>query len=311
MTTENIVSKVQKLLRLSTSSNANEAALAAAKAQELIDSYNLSAAMLALDDAEPMADEPIVDFQKAGAPLDSQKQQQRWRAQLAVTISRLNGCRIYLHGGDIALVGRPSDAETVRYLFGYLSRQVEILASACVGMGKTWRNNFRLGVVETISRKLHEQRKAFEQEVRHVDNQIALMRVDRALATIKARGETVDSFIKGSLKLRKGAAYRTRVDSSARQAGRIAGQSVQIGGARGSLTSAAKKLCLRSNLNNAPRASIAKTRHLTSRDSKKPCEILSSVSRAIASVITRMMPSAEDSGIGIKTSFNWGKWHSG
>ncbi len=31
-----------------------------------------------------------------------------------------NGCRIYISGGDIALVGRPSDAETVRYLYAYL-----------------------------------------------------------------------------------------------------------------------------------------------------------------------------------------------
>lgn len=244
MTTEHIISKVQKLLRLSTSSNANEAALAAAKAQELIDAHNLSAAMLAIDNAEatPSLDEPIVDFQRAGAPLDSQKQQQRWRGQLALTVANLNGCRVYLQGGQIALVGRRTDAETVRYLFGYLSRQVEELASTQVGMGKTWRNNFRLGVVETIAKKLHEQHRQFEDNARHVESQTALMRVDRALAVIKARGDSVDTFMKSNLKLRKGGSYSSRVDAGARQAGRIAGQSVNVGGSRSRLASAAKAL---------------------------------------------------------------------
>lgn len=40
--TQTGIDKVEKLLRLSTSSNAHEAALAAAKAQELIDRYDLA-----------------------------------------------------------------------------------------------------------------------------------------------------------------------------------------------------------------------------------------------------------------------------
>lgn len=249
MTDTVILAKVQKLLRLATSSNANEAALAAAKAQELIDKHQLAAALLALDSAEPangLDDEPIVDFEKAGAPLESQKKLDRWRGQLASVIARQNGCRIYYHGSDIALVGRPSDAETVRYLYGYLSREVERLATENGrGMGRTWRNNFRLGVVDAISAKLYEQRRKFESETRaeaRAESGTALMRIDRALAKIDKRGESVAAWIESNLKLYSRGGGGGNYNHGARQAGRKAGQSVSIGGARGSLTSAAKGL---------------------------------------------------------------------
>jgi hypothetical protein len=237
MTVENIVSKVQKLLRLSTAnSNAAEAASAAAKAQGLIDEHNLTAAMLALDDAAPEVDEPIIDFQTSGAPLDSQKQQQRWRGVLALTVAKLNGCRVYRSGGALALVGRPTDAETVRYLYGYLSREVERLAAQQVGMGRTWRNNFRLGVVDTINGKLHEQRRQFESTAHATAREagsVALMRMDQAMAKIDARGSSVDAWLKSNLKLRAGHSSRTSYDRSAREAGKQAGQSINVGGARG------------------------------------------------------------------------------
>lgn len=249
MTDDVVLQKVQKLLRLATSSNANEAGLAAAKAQELIDKHNLSAALLALDAAEPtkgLDDEPIIDFEKAGAPLDSQKRLDRWRGSLASVIARQNGCRIYFSGSDIALVGRPSDAETVRYLYAYLSREVERLTTAQgAGMGRTWRNNFRLGVVDTIAAKLHEQRRAFESQARkeaREEGSTALVRVDRALARIDKRGHDVADWIKGNLKLYSGGSSSSTYNHNARQQGRKAGQSISVGGTHRSLTSAAKKL---------------------------------------------------------------------
>jgi len=238
MTQDTLISKVQKLLRLSTSSNANEAALAAAKAQELIDQHNLSAAMLALDSAEPVDtfDEPILDFEKDGAPLDSQKTQQTWRARLASTVARLNGCRIYLYGGDIGLVGRPTDAEIVRYLYGYLTRETERLTTTSgKGMGTSWRNNFRLGIVDAVTTKLHEMHRAWESTTRAVaraDSGMALVRVDRALAQIDKRGESVEAWIKANMKLRKISSQRVQHVSSARSMGRQAGESIKIGGAK-------------------------------------------------------------------------------
>ena len=51
MTKEEVLSKVRKLFELSNSPNENEAALAAAKARELLARYNLSIADLPTNDA--------------------------------------------------------------------------------------------------------------------------------------------------------------------------------------------------------------------------------------------------------------------
>ena len=249
MTDSATLAKVQKLLRLATSSNANEAALAAAKAQELIDKHQLAQVLLDLDGAEPtkgLDDEPIVDFHKAGAPLDSQKQLHRWRGYLAGVVARSNACKIYYSGGDIALIGRPSDAETVRYLYGWLSRETERLTSELgQGMGRTWRNNFRLGVVDTIARKIHEQRAQFERETRaaaKAENSTALVRVNQALVKIEERRASVEAWTKANIKLYSSGGSSATYNPSARQSGRDAGESIAVGGARKGLTSAAKKL---------------------------------------------------------------------
>lgn len=238
MTPDLLIARVQKLLRLSTSSNANEAASAAAKAQALIDEHNLSAAMLAIDNAVPMQgpdDEPIIDFHKAGAPLDRPegKNLDRWKSALALGVANANGCRVYLSSGSIALVGRASDAETVRYLYGYLTREVERLATEHgKGFGKSWRNNFRLGVVDAIRDKLTEQRAKFVEQARVavVDNAQALMRVNTALARVESRGTSVDAWLKSNMKLRKTASSRTSYHPSARAAGQAAGRHIIMGG---------------------------------------------------------------------------------
>jgi hypothetical protein len=234
-----IIEKVRKLLRLAESPNANEAAAAAAKAQELIDQHNLSAALLALDAGAAEPDEEIEDFTHKGAPLDDQPILHRWRSYLASTIARANSCRIYMRGGEIALVGRPSDAETVRYLFGYLAREVDRLCDQDgKGCGRTWRNNYRLGVVDTIARKLREQRDKFEAEQRKLaaaSGSTALVRVNQALVRVEQRGGDVERWMKKNLKLYARSGSSVRFNSSAREAGRAAGRSIAINRSRGAL----------------------------------------------------------------------------
>lgn len=238
-----VIDKVRKLLRLAESPNANEAAAAAAKAQSLIDEHNLSTALLALDGAEnTQPDEEIEDFGAKGAPLDAQPVLHRWRATLAGTIARANSCRIYNNHGSLALVGRPSDAETVRYLFAYLAREVERLCEKDGrGCGRTWRNNYRLGVVDTIMRKLHAERVRFKEEQRKLagasmDSQ-ALVRLNQALVKVEKRGDDVQAWIKQNLKLVAGSGSSGRYNGGAREAGRKAGESIRIARAKGALAS--------------------------------------------------------------------------
>lgn len=239
---DTIIDKVRKLLRLATSSNANEAALAAARAQEMIDKHHLEQAMLSLDSAEPVRgldDEPILDFYREGAPLDTPKQLDRWRVWLAGALAQYNASRIYLSGRNISIVGRPSDVETVRYIYTHLSREVERLATENgAGMGRTWRNNFRLGVVDAIKTKLRNQHAQFEHDAREVaaaESSTALVRVNTALVTMSERTQAVDKWMKSNLKLHAGSASYSRHDASARDRGRKAGASLSVGGDRAQL----------------------------------------------------------------------------
>lgn len=237
--------KVRKLLRLAENNpNPNEAANAAAQAQRLIDEHQLSQAMLEIDSQQPvngLDDEPVRDF-TYDAPLDAPKKMDRWRVTLAGSLARANACRILIYGSRaIGLVGRPSDADAVRHLYAFLTRELEQLTTEHGRrMGRTWRNNFRLGVVDTIQRKLADEREAFRHEAREsaAGSSVALLRIDNALARVAARGTEVDNWITENMQLGKGRAYSpSRYDANARLQGRRAGERISINRSRGGIGS--------------------------------------------------------------------------
>lgn len=243
--TPSVLDKVKKLLRLSTSSNAHEAACAAAKAQELIDRHQLTQAVLEDEHGAGSVphDEPIHKFDDA--PLDQPKRLDYWRQRLASVLARANACRIYMRRPHIFLVGRPSDAETVRYLYAWLSADVMRLAEVNgAGKGVTWRNNFRIGVVDGIAEQLRAQRAAFIRTSRAEaqDNPQALMRVDQALARLDQRANDVEVWVRTHMNLRAGSASYSNYDSQAREAGRRAGRDLTLGGTRRGLASGRRQL---------------------------------------------------------------------
>jgi hypothetical protein len=245
MTHEEAMAKAVKLMRLATSSNPNEAALAASRAQEIIDRYKLGA--LALDYDGAAAQEPIRDF--GFDPLDAdERKHASWRSRLASCVAKSNQCKVYLkgYGGGIAVVGRPSDVSAVRYLFAWLKREVEALAKRdCAGCGKVYANNYRAGVVETVGKRLAEQRKgtqaAVVAEASAEGNPLALVRVQSAVARVERQLAEVEDWSKKNLRLRT-TCSSARHDPSAREAGRQAGHEVRIRPSAGSLTSGARQL---------------------------------------------------------------------
>ncbi|NDD31669.1 MAG: DUF2786 domain-containing protein [Proteobacteria bacterium] len=235
MNRDEALRKVASLLKLANSNNANEAALAAQRAQEIMAKFQLDSAMLDVDagaKAEP--DEPILDFGKKGAPLDDTGgKKSTWRIRLADHIARANGCRIYLSGARTQIVGRPSDADTIRYLFAYLTKEVDRLCDReGKGCGTTWRNNFRLGVVDTIAEKLQEARRVVHAQAREEvrNNPLALMRVNTAIEKIAAKSVGVDLWMKAHMNLRSGRASSSSYDGAARAAGQAAGREINVGG---------------------------------------------------------------------------------
>lgn len=242
MNIETITARVRKLLKLSENNNSpQEAAAAGAAAQRLIDQHNLSQAMLELETPTLAADEPIQDFGKLGANLDDVTG--RWGSWLAMVVCKANAVQPYKSGSRLHLIGRASDVETVRYLYAYLVREVDQLARKYKGTGRTWLNNYRLGVVSAISDAFKAQKDAFEREAReHAATPGALVLVNQGLAKVETRMATVTAWQKAHVKLYARSSSRSTYDGNARAQGVRDGRSISINGSRGSLASGAKRL---------------------------------------------------------------------
>lgn len=241
MNYEQAIDKAVKLLRLSTSSNPHEAALAASRAQEIIDRFNIEAAALALDGKQTDPDEPVKDF--ASDPLDKFT---TWKWRFLAVLVKLNGCKAYRNNGALVLVGRPSDVQTVRYFYAWLVREIDSLArKECKGNGRVYSNNWRIGCAETVAERLRSQQKATRQAVVHEietgslpleHRNLALVRVNAALAKVDEKLADVDIFCKANLNLRQSSGHRITGHDSAREAGRKAGYNIRMQAARGNLT---------------------------------------------------------------------------
>lgn len=244
MTHSEALARVAKLLRLAKSDNPNEAAVAAAMAQEIMDRFKLQAADVELD-GKPKAPEPDEPIRNFGAvPLDTVAG--TWRVRLAVAIAAANQCKPYLQRG-ICLIGRPSDVETCRYVYAWLAGEVERLAGVHArGNGRTWANNFRIGVVDAIAAKLREQHRATVEAVRSeafaTGGEGAIVLVQQSIARVEQRAASVENWAAQNMKLRAGRSSSFRSDFGAREAGLRAGQTVRVGAAKGGLTGGHKAL---------------------------------------------------------------------
>jgi len=245
MTYNEALQKAAKLLRLSKSDNPNEAALAASRAQEIIDRYRIETEMLAYavnGQEQPKDDEPIKDF--SDDPLERLRRKSTWKARLAQHIANHNCCKMYNGWYGPTVIGRPSDVATVRYLYAWLVQEVDRLAERdCKGNGISWANNFRLGVVDTIGNRLHEQKKETEKAIRHetallaaqqgLDQSVALIKVNNAIARTEQRRQQVDAWTKANVKLVSGRSSYSSYNPSARHAGQAAGREVRFTQAKG------------------------------------------------------------------------------
>lgn len=241
MTYDQALQKAIKCLELSKSPNQHEAALAASRAQEIIDRYNLCVEDIEQGKDPKGDDENIADF--GNDPLHEVCQvDTRWTIRLASTISRLNGCRIYystkMSGSAILkLVGRPSDVQAVRYLFAWLEKEVRrITRQECRGSIRRYQIDFRAGVVDTIQHKLEAQRKeTFDAVQKEARNPFALVLVKNSIARIEKKGVAVDLWLKENMKLRD-AKFRAQANWSARVHGQEAGNDVRFTKAVADLT---------------------------------------------------------------------------
>lgn len=217
-----LLARVRKLLALATSPNVHEAAAAAGLAQKLVARHRLEhwfdAEQTAADDPDPIVD-------ARDTPLETSKRLRTWKVVLASALAEANGCAVYTleRGKDqaIVLVGRARDRTSVHELWKWLVTRIEWLsASHGAGRDHKWHEAFRVGVVGAVAARLVQA----EGEVRAEWTEGALLRVDPLIA---AHREAVERFVGEHLNLGKGRGFR--VDASAWEQGRRAGQDLDLG----------------------------------------------------------------------------------
>lgn len=159
---DTIIEKIKKLLRLAGSSNEHEAALAAARAQELLAKYNLNETDFS--DYEPPIEAGVVSVKTVKKPAP-------WVHLLAAAVAGAFDCR-YFHRpyvGEVCFVGVDLDHEVASYTFGYVYRSINRLAGAFMGKSqqrrlvtakgrRKVRRSYCLGCTNVIRERLEDQK---------------------------------------------------------------------------------------------------------------------------------------------------------
>jgi hypothetical protein len=242
MTTEDVIEKVQKLLRLAESSNPHEAASAAARAQELLFKHKLE--MADVMSANP--DEP--KFVVEDHEIATLGRSATWKEILLGGVAGVNGCRVYrtrhrrLGETRLHVIGGTADIQATTYIFNYLCLECEkFLTEAATrrgrvskSEGRVWANNFKIGFVEIVTARMWEQK--------HAREQLAKETQSTAMVLVNDQKDQVDEFFKNmKLKEKKDQNSFLR-DTDARLAGRDAGREVTLAGNGKQLGESAKPL---------------------------------------------------------------------
>lgn len=149
-------------------------------------------------------------------------------------------------GEQIRIVGRPSDVATVRYMWGWLSVEIERLAQLHKGNGRSWLDSFRRGAVRGVLEKLRDSKRASLDEARAKSAVVESILGDKApgstaIAIYDARGKDAKAKLyelhpdieKRDKRSRGGTAWRGASSSDGYHVGRQAGGNIHTGAALG------------------------------------------------------------------------------
>lgn len=247
---EKILSLISKLKSLATNNpDQEEAALAGARMQELIDRYKIAQAELLLG---PNNDGPETDcfsyYSEEG------KRFARWRLNLAYSVADANNCEAVrshgyhtwddttgtkvLHPAKMLIVGTEESVLACRYVFAYLCREVDRLAVDALRKfnlrtgykgGKAYSNAFRAGAVDAIRKRLKEQKGRIREEV------------GSALVLFDRETKAAQDWVNANLNTQRARCPMTATDAVGYSAGRRAGKGIRLGDAVGKSLSQPRK----------------------------------------------------------------------
>lgn len=241
LTYEEATKKIKKLLSLATSSNPNEAALAASRAASIMQDYQISEAALSTVEDEDRA--PVESYTFEGGS----GKKIHWRMKIASGVAKVCNCSTYWHGPRIMMIGRDLDVKAARYLFDLICPQVEDLAERAWQVGgygdtRKFMHAFRLGCSITIYSRLLKQAIDKTEEMRTGQAGESPGESSMALMVINSRIAKVDAYMSG-LRLKAAGRRPSMSDRGAFNVGREYGKRVSIGGAaKGGLNAPRKQV---------------------------------------------------------------------
>ncbi len=177
---DSVLERIQKLLNLAQSPNENEASAAAAKAQELMDEWNLSTAEIERKSGQ--------DGKREEAKVRGGFY--KWQRQLWKAVAELHFCMYWTqdYWGDWKgrihkqkrhrLVGRVVNTTATQHMANYLEDVVErSVIDAIAGLQEwnnalrysKWANSYRAGMADRLIERLEERRQQKLTEARKVD----------------------------------------------------------------------------------------------------------------------------------------------
>jgi hypothetical protein len=240
---QKVIERVQKFLAVSRSDNEHEAALAASRAAKLMEEYNLSEAMLRVEDTSRAA-EPIVDGVKL---VDQTKKRSAWREAIATSVAMSLGCHVYISNGNTVCFGREGATQAWNYTSQYLFREVDRLADEAwdregaaarkVGQSiRRWKNSFRVGAAGAIATRLRNEANETRGQRRvRIHNEYAESS-DLALQVVEKDEHEVESaYANRSRTFSNLGAIGSVSSRTGYTAGREAGSSMALGGGRAAL----------------------------------------------------------------------------
>ena len=255
---DKMLDKIRKLLELSKhNSNVHEASAAAARAQALMEEHRITEAMIDAMEVQHGRVAPTEEIVLETLEEGTKRYIDPWKWQLAQTLCYVNGCE-YIEWQQknirhMRILGHPSDIQTVRYLFQYLT--LEILRLCQEGAKDEleamsdpegdaflrpekrgdellkWRNSFKLGAKDEICKRLGEAKRAAREAVWKKATDMVLVR--DAMAIIDNRHEAVKKDLERRKFGKSKASQGARSNADAYGAGRRAGATVELSNGRG------------------------------------------------------------------------------
>jgi len=230
MDQKSIIEKIKALLTLAEDAGAtdSEGETAARMAQLLMSKYGIA------EEAVRQAAAAEGHAPKA-APIESERHgkwrsRPTWVGQLMSAVATHNGCYVYwehVWSDDamrflyaLRVCGTEHNRELAIALFSLLQEQVERFTKrSCKGKGRTYANNFRLGMVTRLNERLREAAKQAEQEARQEATGSALVLVDKAILARREACNLARKWVQSNgVTLRSHKTYSQR-DAEARQHG--------------------------------------------------------------------------------------------